>query len=185
MTDVRTSGEVRRLGPVDLVVLAAWCGLAAGELEVAARILHRTFGSTHGLFLMTRHFVWLIPLIDLALFLAAGASLALAARRWPRRAGWLGPRLLVALALLPALILAGPGIYAEAWLLLALGVASLIAPVLERQRDRWRRRLARTAPALLGLVLLQAGWLFGSDRLKRWARGWPPPAPGRRSPMSW
>ena len=103
MLDVRTSGEVRRLGPVHLVVLAAWCGLAAGELEVAVRFLHRTFGSTHRLFLMTRHFVWLIPLVDLALFLAAGAMLALAARRWPRRAGWLGPRLFVALALLPAL----------------------------------------------------------------------------------
>jgi len=159
------------------VVLAAWCGLAAGELEVAARFLHRTFGSTHRLFLMTRHFVWLIPLFDLALFLAAGAMLALAARRWPRRAGWLGPRLFVALALLPALTLAGPGIYAEAWLLLALGVASLVAPVLERQRDRWRRRLARTAPALLGLVLLQAGWLFGSDRLKRWREEDRPPPP--------
>jgi arylsulfatase A-like enzyme len=179
MTDVRTSGEVRRLGPVQLVVLAAWCGLAAGELEVAVRFLHRTFGSTHRLFLMTRHFVWLVPLIDLALFLAAGVMLALAARRWPRRAGWLGPRLLVALALLPALTLAGPGIYAEAWLLLALGVASLVAPVLERQRDRWRRRLARTAPALLLLVLLQAGWLFGSDRLKRWREeGRPPPPEG-------
>ena len=179
MTDVRTSGEVRCLGPFHLVVLAAWCGLVAGELEVAARFLHRTFGSTHRLFLMTRHFVWLIPLFDLALFLAAGAMLALAARRWPRRAGWLGPRLFVALALLPALILAGPGIYAEAWLLLALGVASLVAPVLERQRDRWRRRLARTAPALLALVLLQAGWLFGSDRLKRWREeGRPPPPAG-------
>jgi arylsulfatase A-like enzyme len=179
MTDVRTSGEVHRLGPVHLVVLAAWCGLAAGELEVAARFLHRTFGSTHRLFLMTRHFVWLIPLFDLALFLAAGAMLAMAARRWPRRAGWLGPRLFVALALLPALILAGPRIYAEAWLLLALGVASLVAPVLERQRDRWRRRLARTAPALLGLVLLQAGWLFGSDRLKRWREeGRPTPPAG-------
>ena len=89
MTDVRTSGEVRRLAPVDLVVLAASCGLAAGELEVAARFLHRTVGSTHQFFLMTRHFVWLIPLFDLALFLAAGAMLALAARRWPRRAGWL------------------------------------------------------------------------------------------------
>jgi arylsulfatase A-like enzyme len=168
MTAVLTSGDVRRLGPAEVLVLAAWCGLAAGELEVATRILHRTFGSTHRLYLMTRHFVWLVPLINLALFLAAGALLALAARRWPRRGGWLGPRLIIAGALLPALTLAGRGIYFEAWLLLTLGVASRIAPALERQPDRWRRRLARTVPALLGLVLLQAGWLLGSDRLKRW-----------------
>jgi arylsulfatase A-like enzyme len=90
----------------------------------------------------------------------------------------LAPRLIIAAGLLPALTLAGRGIYAEAWLLVALGVAFRIAPALERQPDRWRRRLARTIPALLALVLLQAGWLLGSDRLERWreARRPLPPA---------
>ena len=59
-------------GPVDVLVLSAWCGLAAGELEVVARIVHRAFNSTHRLYLMTRHFVWLVPLINLALFLGWG-----------------------------------------------------------------------------------------------------------------
>jgi arylsulfatase A-like enzyme len=179
MTEVATPGDVRRLAAVDVLVLAGWCGLAAGELEIVVRVLHRTFGSTHRLYLMTRHFVWLVPLIDLALFLAAGVLLALAVRRWPRRAGWLVPRMIIAGALLPALTLAGRGVYVEAWLLLALGVASRVVPMLERQPDRWRRRLAWTAPALLGLVLLQAGWLLGSDRLKRWREeGRPLPAAG-------
>jgi arylsulfatase A-like enzyme len=170
-------GASSRLGPVDVLLLSAWCGLACGELEVAVRFANRVFGSTHRLYLMTRHFVWLVPLIELALFLAVGTLLALAARRWPRRAAWWGPRLVIALALLPALTLAGRGIYLEAWLLVALGAAARIAPVLERQTDRWRRRLAWTAPILFGLVLLQAGWLLGSERLKRWreeARPLPP-----------
>ena len=72
-----------RLGPVDVLVLAAWCGLAAGELEVAARIVNRALSSTQRLYLMTRHFVWLVPLINLVLFLGVGVLLALATRRWP------------------------------------------------------------------------------------------------------
>ena len=65
-------------------------------------------------------------------------------------------------------MLAGRRIYLEAWLLVALGVAFRLAPVLERHPDRWRRRLVLSVPVLLGLVLLQAGWIFGGDRIKQW-----------------
>ena len=34
-------GAVSRLGPLDVLVFAAWCGLAGGELEVAARVGYR------------------------------------------------------------------------------------------------------------------------------------------------
>src|SRR6516225_4583011 len=88
-----------RIGPIDVLVLSAWCGLAAGELEVAARIVTRTLGSTHRLYMMTRHFVWLVPLINLGLFLGIGVLLARATRRWPRRAAWWSPRLIIAWAL--------------------------------------------------------------------------------------
>ncbi len=57
------------------------------------------------------------------------------------------------------------------------GVAACLAPVLERHRAVWRRWLVLTVPILLGIVLLQAGWIFGSDRLKQWRedrRPWPP-----------
>jgi arylsulfatase A-like enzyme len=164
----RSPEAVQRLGPVDVLVLSAWCGLAAGELEVAARIGNRAFSSTHRLYMMTRHFVWLVPLINLTLFLGFGVLLALATRCWPRRAGWLGPRLIVIWATLPVLVVAGPGIYLEAWLLVALGVASLVVPVLERHPADSRRRLLLSVPILLGLVLLQATWTVGVDRIKRW-----------------
>ena len=78
--------------------------------------------------MMTRHFVWLVPLIDLVLFLGIGALLAMATRRWPRRAGWWSPRLIIALAILPALALAGRRIYVEAWALVALGVGFRAGP---------------------------------------------------------
>jgi arylsulfatase A-like enzyme len=168
----------RRLGPLGVLVLSACCGLAAGELEVATRIAYRALSSTNRLFSMTRHFVWLVPLIDLLLFVGFGVVLALATRRWPRQAGWLSTRLIIAWAVLPALVEAGRQIHIEAWLVFALGIAACLAPVLERHWVGLRRRLALGVPILLGLVLLQAGWIFGSDWLKQWReerRPWPPP----------
>ena len=117
-----------RLGPLDVLILAAWCGLAAGELEVAARVAQRSLSSTNRLYELTRHFVWLVPVINMLLFLFFGAMWRLAARRWPRRAGWLGLRLILIGAFLPTLSLLGRGIHAGAWLILAMGLAACLGP---------------------------------------------------------
>jgi arylsulfatase A-like enzyme len=172
-----SSEAVLRLGPFDLMFLSAWCGLAAGELEVAVRVIPRALNVTHRLYFMTRHFVWLVPLVNLVLFMGFGVLLLLAARLWPRRARWLCPRLIIALAVLPALVLASPRIYVEAWLLVALGLAVRVAPVLERDPARSRRWLAVSGPVLMGLLFLQAGWIVGGDRIKAWredSRAMPP-----------
>jgi hypothetical protein len=160
-----------------VLVLSAWCGLAAGELEVAARIANRALSSTHRLSMMTRHFVWLVPMINLVLFLGFGVLLGWATRRWPHRAGWWSPRLIVTWALLPVLVLAGRRIHVEAWFLVALGVAFRVAPILERHPAGARRWLVRSVPILLGLALLPAGWIAGVDGIKQWSeagRPWPP-----------
>jgi arylsulfatase A-like enzyme len=164
----RSPEAVRRLGPADVLVLSAWCGLAAGELEVATRIVHRSLSSTERLYLLTRHFVWLVPLINLGLFVSVGVLLVLATRRWPRQMRWLSPRLIIVLAIFPVLMVAGRTIYLEAWLLVALGVAFRIAPVLKRHAGLWRRWLVLSIPVLLGLVLLPAGLILGGDRIKQW-----------------
>ena len=164
----RSPEPARDLGSVELLVLSMWCGLAAGELEIGARVVPRALSATPQLYMMTRHFVWLVPLVNLVLFLGLGLVLVLAMRFWPRRARWWTPRLIVAAAILPMLVLAGRRIYLEAWLLVALGVAFQAAPALERQPAERRRRLAWTLPLLLGLVLLQAGWIYGGDQIKQW-----------------
>ena len=155
----------RRLGPLDVLVLSAWCGMAAGELEVAARVLYKHWSATNQLYGMTRHFVWVVPLVDLSLFLGMGLSWAVATKLWPRRAGWLGLRFIVAVAILPALLVAGPRIYLVAWLTFALGIASWLAALLERHAAGLRRRLMSSFPVLLGVVLVQAGVIVGGDRL--------------------
>ncbi len=78
------------LGALDMLALSAWCGLAAGELEVAVRVIPRALSPAYPLVMMTRHFVWLVPLVNLALFLTLGAILLLgdAPLASPRGLAW-------------------------------------------------------------------------------------------------
>ncbi len=177
----RPPSPIGRLGPVEVLMFAAWCGLAAGELEVASRFVRRALSATDRMYLMTRHFVWLVPLVNLSLFLGFGVLCALATRRWPRLAGWTCPRLIVAWAVLPSLLLVGRGIYAEAWLILAIGIAVCLVPIVERRRAGMRRWLKWTAAPLLAAVAIQGGWIFGEDALKR-RREQARPSPAADSP---
>jgi arylsulfatase A-like enzyme len=117
------------------------------------------------LYWLSKLFVWVVPLTNLLLFFVGGLFLALATKLWPRPAGWLSPRLVIAVALMPALIVAGPQIYQWAWLVLAVGVALRVAPWLERPSRRWRRWLIWSLPGLLGLVAVVAGCIAGEDWL--------------------
>ena len=166
-----------RLGPLDVLLLSAWCGLAAGELEVAARLAYRALSTTNRLYTITRHFVWLVPSLEL---------LALSCHRGPSRAGhtalaprtgWLSPRLLCFLTILPMLLLAGRQIHPAAWCVFAMGVATSLAPLLERHATHMRRWLLLTIPAAWRCVLIQAGVTFCSDRVKEWRQSGRPAPP--------
>lgn len=167
-----------RLRPAQVLWLAAWCGLAGGELEVLARLGQRAFNPVNRMFLMTRHFVWLVPLINMTWFLGVGALLALAVWRWPRIAGWLAPRLIVAWAVLPACLIVGHNLYPAALLILALGVGSWLAPLLARRLATLRPAMIATFGLILVAVGAQGGWLAGHDwgnRRREHARPIPPP----------
>ena len=155
----------RRLGPLGVWALSAWCGLAAGWLEVGTRVLCRSIDSTNRLYQMSRHFVWLVPLANLLLFVVVGTLLAVATKLWPRLGGWISPRILLTAAVLPAFLAASPEIYTAAWLLLALGIAAQMAARLERPTTWWRRGLIGSFPALLGSVGVLAGLVLGGERL--------------------
>jgi arylsulfatase A-like enzyme len=168
----------RRLGALDVLLLSVWCGLAAGLLEVGVRILGRVLDPRSSLYLRSRHFVWMVPLSNLLLFSLAGLFLAAATRLWPRRGGWLCPRLIGFWAALPVLSVSSARVYPVAWAVLALGIAMILARALERQANRLRWRLLASFPGLLVLVLVSAGSVFGGDWLKlRREAGHPLPAP--------
>jgi hypothetical protein len=85
----------------DLLFLSAWCGLAAGLLEVGTRVLCRAIDPSQRLYLISHHFIWLSPLSNLAFFLVIGLVLAVAIKLAPRATGWFGPRLIFACTMLP------------------------------------------------------------------------------------
>jgi arylsulfatase A-like enzyme len=171
----------RRLNALDVLVLSVWCGLAAGLLEVAARVLCRSIDSTNRFHGISRHFVWLVPLTYLLVFSGSGVLLSLATRWRPRWGGWLAPRLVCGFAVLPMFMVAFPQIYPQAWLIVSLGMASQLVLVLERHAHGLRRSLLKTLPALLGLVLVLAAFILGRDRLKQW-RETGRPLPSATSP---
>ena len=185
LTRVRSSSEsarspagVRRLGPLDVLLLSVWCGLAGGLLEVAVTICVRNlFPSIRGYF-MSRHFVWLTPLSNLMLFSATGVGLAVVTWAWPRRGAWLGPRLISFLAVLPVLMVTSPRVYPIAWMILAAGFASCMAATLERHTTRLRWRLLVSFPCLAVLVLILAGWALGGDWLREQRESGRPLPPG-------
>ncbi len=157
-----------RIKAVDLFLLSAWCGLASGLLEVGARVICRAIDPTQRLYMVSRHFLWLGPLSSLLFFLGIGLVLSVAVKVSPRAAGWLGPRVICALGIMPALLAAGPRIYPEAWALFGFGMGVQLVPILERRHSALRRKLVWTFPVMLGLVVLLATYVFLGDRLEQW-----------------
>jgi len=156
-----------------------WCGLVSGLLEVGTIVVRkRTFDPNH-LYEMSRHFVWLIPLTNLCLFLALGVALKLLEKAWPRRVHWLAPRLLGSLTLLPSLLVGLPRIHGLAWFVVTLGGAARLVPALEQHAAGFRRLLRFSFPIVTGLVVILAATLWGGDRIRAWRQGARPlPAPG-------
>jgi arylsulfatase A-like enzyme len=170
-----------RIGAVDLFLLAAWCGLAAGLLEVAARVICRAIDPSQRIYMVSRHFLWLGPLSNLLFFLGLGLVLSVAVKLLPRAAGWLSPRLICACALFPVLTAVGPQIYPEAWVLFGIGLAVQLVPILERRTPSLRRRLLWSFPLMLGFVILLATFVLVGDRIKN-AREAGRPLPAANSP---
>ena len=63
---------MNRLGFISLLLLSAWCGLVAGLLEVGTIVLRKQVFDPDHLYRMSRHFVWLIPLVEPLCFPDAG-----------------------------------------------------------------------------------------------------------------
>jgi len=165
-----------RLSPVRLFLLSAWCGLISGWLEVGTIIARKTFERNH-LYWTSRHFVWLIPLVNLAIFVALGTAFALAAHFSPRRGGWLATRLLCALTLLPVFLVAFAQIYGLAWLVVVLGIAARLVPLLERHGAGFRRIVRLSSPLAVLFLVVVAASALGKDRFHEWrdrARPLPP-----------
>jgi arylsulfatase A-like enzyme len=131
--------ETHPPGLIALVWLAGWCGLVCGLLEVGTLVVHKRMFDAKQLYGMSRHFVWMIPVTDLVIFLALGVLGCGVSWAWPSRGRWLFARVLCALTLLPMVLVAFPRIYGLASLVVALGAASRLVPLMRKHAaGSWR-----------------------------------------------
>ena len=158
--------DINRTGFFSLLFLTVWCGLIAGLLEVATIVLRKRVVDPDHLYKMSRHFVWLVPLSNLVVFLAIGLLMGCVILVWPRHGHWLFTRVLCAIAVLPSILVAFPQIYALAWLVVVLGMATRIVPVLERRRPKFRRFVLVSLPAAGAVVAISWLSLWVGDRSK-------------------
>ncbi len=119
------------------------------------------------LYEMSRHFIWLIPLANLCLFLALRALLKPLLLVWPRQVNWLAPCFLCSLTLVPVFLVALPWIHGLAWLLVTLGVAVRLVPTLEQHSAVFSRLMRLSFPVVAGLVPILAATLWAGDWIKQ------------------
>ena len=138
-----------------VVVMAAGWGLAAGLLEVVALVVQDAIDPkvTVESIRTNHHYPWMIPLSTATLFVAVGLVLGLIALRWPRVATRSTPIVLgVPLFLGP--LLAIRGLYPIVSVLLAIGLAVRLAPLVRLENPRTRRAMRAAVPILAGVVAL-------------------------------
>ena len=164
---------------ISLLVLSAWCGLVAGLLEVGTTVLSKQAFDSDQLYRMSRHFVWMIPVTNLCVFLGLGLLGCGMVLAWPRRGRRLFTRFVGAVTLLPAVLVAFPKIYGLAWLMVALGLAARLVPLLERNGRAFRRFVLYGFPAAAAIVAILGASLWVGDRVKHaHERAQPLPSPG-------
>ena len=164
-----------RFGPRSAWLMAVWFGLVAGLGEVAVLGIQDLIDPvvTVDSIRTNRHYAWMIPLADLAIFAGFGLVLALVAARWPRRIERWGPRLL----LIPALVgplLAVRGLYPIAAVLLALGLATKLGGWMGSRPVLMRRLVRVGIPVMLLIVAGVAWWKPGRPAPEHHPVGLPP-----------
>ena len=160
---------------------AAWFGLVAGLVELAV-LLGRIELAQAGLYRRNRHLIWMIPVANLAIFGLCSLAVGLPARAGGSRLGRKFLALVLCVLAFLAPLLALPGLRAASCLILALGLACWVVPLIEAHAEGFGRLVRRTLPALGLLVLGLAAAAFGRDQLAEWRAAAGRPAPPAGAP---
>ncbi len=150
--------QVEPEAPPCKLLMAAWFGLATGQLELGLLVARKHLYSSAALgnLQMNRHFPWMIPVANLMIFVACGLILAIAARAWPRTATRLAGPSLVFLSLL-TLSLAIRRLHPAACVVLSLGLTCRVARRLAAHPRSLNRLIRVSLPVMAGVVAILAG----------------------------
>lgn len=129
-------------------------GLVAGWLELGFVLTQRIVNPHVSLDALrtNRHFAWMIPVGDVLIFSVVGLAIVVFARFRPGLARWVVWRLVVGLSFL-TLLLTVEGLHALAALSLSCGLASLIAPWLQRRAAAGFGRKVRVSFLMMAVGL--------------------------------
>jgi glucan phosphoethanolaminetransferase (alkaline phosphatase superfamily) len=151
----------------ETILLSTWCGLVAGLLEAGTIVVRKRLFDSNQLYGMSRHFVWLIPVTNLVVFLALGLLGCLLSWACPSRGRWMFTRALCALTLLPMVWVAFPRVYGLACLVMVLGVASRVVPLFRRHAGLFRWVVGVSFPLVVGAVTVLAASIWAGDWVKQ------------------
>ena len=149
----------------NLILVAAWFGLATGFIEVSILLVGK--GLFHKLLLFGPHVVWMAPMADLIFFVISGCILLVLQRLLK-----IGPLPVIifvfAFFSFLGLTLMFPRLQHYAALLLSAGLAVQTARLVRAHPAGFRSLVRRTTPAMLALTILtaagQSGWQLLSER---------------------
>jgi arylsulfatase A-like enzyme len=158
---------IKRRKLLPWLLLCGWCGLVAGLLEVGATIARKQFFDFNRLYWTSRHFIWMVPLADLVVFLGLGMVLWLISRWLGRRGCWLANRMLGVFLFVPAFWAAFPRIHELAAVVLLGGVMVRLVPAVERRGVGFRRLVVCSFPVVVLAVAVLAGSIYAHDLLER------------------
>ncbi len=138
---------------MSIVASAAWFGLLTGFLELGILVIwHRlAIATVLGALQMNRHFPWMIPIAQLAVFLACGLPIAILAVFRPALAQRAANLLFWPLACF-GLMLMIKGLYPVAAGLLAAGIGFQVARLIGARSGAFLRFQRISLPVLLGTV---------------------------------
>lgn len=140
-----------------LFAMAASFGILTGAFELLMTLAQRAFDPRISLESLRthRHFVWMIPVGDIGLFVGLGLVAAVLGWRWPHAARRVAWRLFTGLAALAG-FLAIESIHPAASFALAAGAGWRVGGWLERAAEHWPRAV-RVVPLLVGVCLVVVG----------------------------
>ena len=172
-TEPETAGSsipdlaLNRLGFMSRLLVSVWCGLVAGTLEVGTIALRKQMFDPDHISRISRHYVWMIPLSNLCVFMMLGLIGCGVVAAWPGRGRWLFARGMGATVILPSMLVAFPRIYALAWLIVALALAGWFVPFIDSRSHGFRRFVLVSFPVVVAVVTTMGGSLWAGDLLKQ------------------